>query len=112
LIQIDHQLLVEIGLGSLTQREQSTIQRRIYDVLETRIGVVIGSSLTASQRDVFERLIDEQPEAAHGYLERTIPNYAVVVRNELELILRTIATSLQRGTDRPEPTEGHEQRIP
>lgn len=96
--KLDHPFLVELGLGHLDERQQRALLERIYKVLEVRTGRVIASSLTNAQTETFERLITEDTERAHQFLERTIPHYAVVTRKELEFIARSITRSVRHGT--------------
>jgi|HubBroStandDraft_5_1064220.scaffolds.fasta_scaffold229971_2 hypothetical protein len=98
MIKIDHQLLVETGLGHLEKRQQNILLRRIHDVLEMRTGLVIADSLTTAQRDTFERLLDRDRDAAQSYLERAVPHYSVVVRSELDFIANSIAQRVREET--------------
>jgi hypothetical protein len=103
--KINHQFLVELGLGHLDEREQVVISRRIYDVLEMRVGLALVSSLTKSQQDIFENVMSESPEEAQAYLSSVVPNYAAVARSELEVIATAIAHSVRQGAvvvDAPE----------
>jgi hypothetical protein len=96
-IEINHQLLVELGLGHLDQRRQEVVQRRIYEVLEGRVGLTLVNSLTKSEQEIFNRAFEESPEKAHSYLARVVPNYAAVVRNEMEFIVASIAQGVRQG---------------
>ncbi len=103
MIKLNHRFLVELGLGRLDKREEDVINRRIYEVLEMRVGMALFNSLTKSQQDTFERELDEGPEEAQAYLARTVPNYASAVRTELEVIATAIAEGVRQGAVAGEP---------
>jgi hypothetical protein len=95
--KLDHSFLVELGLGHLDEGKQQFLLKRIYELFALRVGSIVSNSLTNAQRDAFERLIEQDPESAHSYLERTIPNYAMVAHSELNYIARALAQSVRRG---------------
>ncbi len=98
MIRIDHQLLVEVGLGHLDEREQQTLLRRIGEILALRVGYVLSSSLTHAQRATFERLSGQgDNDGALAYLATEIPSYAMVVRDELDTIAQSLAQGVRRG---------------
>jgi len=107
--KLDHPFLVELGLGHLDEGQQQFLQKRIYELLELRVGFAISNSLTNAQRDAFERLVEQDPDSAHTYLERTVPNYAVVAHSELNYIARAIAQSVRRGSVVIGDTKAQEQ---
>jgi repressor of nif and glnA expression len=98
MLRIDRQFLVELGLGQLDRRKQEVVKRRIYEVLEGRVGLALINSLTKAEQEVFERAMSESSEKAHDYLSSVVPNYAAVVRNELEYVATAIAESVRQGT--------------
>ena len=98
-IRLDHQFLVEIGLGHLESRQQKIILDRFYEVLRLRVGQALSSSLTKNEFATFERLVDEaNEEAAQSYLQRVVPDYGVVVRSELNFMANAVFQSIRRGS--------------
>lgn len=98
-IRLDHPFLVEIGLGHLESEQQQIILNRLYQVLELRVGQTLVGSLTKNERAMFEQLTDAgDVEAAHNYLQRVVPDYAFVVRTELDSIANAVLQSVRRGT--------------
>ena len=86
-----------MGLGHLDREQQNIILQRIYDALQTRIGAIVAESLTANQTETFSELIDTNDEAAQAFLERAIPDYAVVVRAELDAVTTHVARRLREA---------------
>jgi hypothetical protein len=94
-IELNRQLLVEIGLGHLPADLQERLLQRIYDVLELRVGAVLGERLSTRQLDDFERTFKRADEAAaHAMLEHDLPEYGPVVRQEFEYILTYVVARL------------------
>jgi hypothetical protein len=97
MIQLDHQLLVQLGLGHLDDRRQQALLRRIRRVLETRVGERLGSSLTKAQLQRFDQLRAEGAgDEAQEFLAATVPNYGTVVTDELNFIATEIFESIRR----------------
>ena len=97
-IVLDHQFLVEIGLGHLEAEEQRAILEKLYRVLELRVGQVLATSLTKNERSTVERLMEQgDSEAAKSYMQRVVPDYTFVARTELELIANSIIASVRSG---------------
>lgn len=97
-IILNHQFLVEVGLGNLERDQESAILDKLYRVLQVRVGKAMTNSLTKSERATFEQLIDEgNSGAAESYLERVVPDYAFVVRAELEFIASSLLQSIRQG---------------
>ena len=109
MININRQFLVELGLGHLDDRQQDILARRIYEVLQLRVGHVFANSMTNAQLDAFQEVMEEDPEAAQDYLSRTVPHYGPVVRRELESIADAIVKSVRQGTVQVGGPEDHKQ---
>jgi len=102
-INLNHELIVELGLAHVSPGQERAILREIYEVLELRVGLVLGGSLTERQVGDFEMVTDEgDEEAAKAYLADQLPEYGLVVRRELDYILSYLVARLSAGTSSPE----------
>ena len=98
-INLDHQFLVEIGLGHLEPEQQQIVLDKLYRVLELRVGQAMTNSLTKGEHATFDQLTEEgNDEAAHSYLQRVMPDYGFVVRAEVDFIANSVLQSVRRGT--------------
>lgn len=85
MFQLDNNLLVELGLGSLPPEEKNKMLAHIYETLELRVGMRLAEQMTDAQLDEFEGFIDRNDEAgALHWLETNFPDYKKVVGEELE----------------------------
>jgi hypothetical protein len=83
-MKIDNQLLVELGLGELSDEAKASLLKHLVDELEMNVGTVIASQLNEDQIQEFEKLIDanDQPKAL-AWLQANYPDYKRVVQAEL-----------------------------
>lgn len=91
-IQINDNLLQQLGLGSLPQDEKTKLLKQIYDTLEMRVGMKLAEQMTDAQLDEFEQFVNTNDEqGAFRWLETNFPNYKEVVANEFEVLKTEIA---------------------
>src|SRR5215207_682519 len=96
-ITLNHQFLVEIGLGHLESEQQQVIIDKLARVLQMRVGQALYGSLTKSEQMTFERYIDEgNDQGAQAFLARVVPDYPYVVRAELDFIVSSILQSVRQ----------------
>ena len=74
-IRIDRQLLRDLGLSSLPDDLQPMFLRHIYETLELRVGIVLANSMSESQLDEFERLVDGDVSFAERVLDTVTPGW-------------------------------------
>ena len=85
MFQLDDNLLIELGLGSLPPAEKNKMLAHIYETLELRVGMKLAEQMTDAQLDEFEAFIDKNDEpGALKWLETNFPDYKKVVADELE----------------------------
>jgi hypothetical protein len=97
-IHLNHQFLVEVGLGHLEGHQQEAVLRKLYEVLQLRVGYALTGSLTKSEMAIFEQLMEEGDHvAAQDYLRRVVPGYGVAVRSELDFIADSLLRSVHQG---------------
>lgn len=91
-IQINDDLLQQIGLGALPQDEKTKLLKQIYDTLEMRVGMKLAEQMTDAQLDEFEQFVNTNDEqGAFRWLETNFPNYKDVVASEFEGLKQEIA---------------------
>lgn len=91
-IQINDDLLQQLGLGSLPQDEKTKLLRQIYDTLEMRVGMKLAEQMSDAQLDEFEQFVNTNDEqGAFRWLETNFPNYKEVVASEFEALKSEIA---------------------
>ena len=85
MINLDDNLLQEIGLGALPPEEKKKMLAHIYETLEMRVGMELAKQMSDAQLNEFEEFINRNDEAgALRWLEANFPNYKEVVAAEFE----------------------------
>lgn len=96
---LNHELLVELGLAHLSPGQERRLLERIYEVLEMRVGAALSRGMTERQRNQFEKFMDtDEDAAAMDFLDANIPEYSAVVQGELLYIYSHVATRLAAAT--------------
>jgi hypothetical protein len=103
-IGFNHQMLAEIGLGHLPEHQQDRLLRRMFEVLELRVGAILAGILTNRQAELFNDYIENNEDAATAMLHRELPEHAAVVRSELEFILSHVVQRLRERQQSEETT--------
>lgn len=85
MIKLDDDLLVELGLGSLSPDDKKRMLTHIYETLEMRVGMELAKQMTDAQLNEFEQFINRNDEpGALRWLETNFPNYKQVVAAEFD----------------------------
>jgi Protein of unknown function (DUF5663) len=85
MIQINDNLLQEIGLGGLPQPEKSSLLNHIYETLELRVGMRLADQMSNEQLDEFEKYFEAKDDkGAFTWLETNFPNYKDIVQQEFD----------------------------
>lgn len=77
-MQIDEQFMTEVGLGQMPAAEKRAFMDHATEELEVRVGQKIGSQLSPSQINDFNRAAEAGTLGA--WLERHIPDYRAQVK--------------------------------
>ena len=94
MIQINNNLLEEIGLGSLPEPDKRSLLNHIYETLELRVGMRLAEQMSNEQLDEFERYFQAKDEqGAFRWLETNFPNYKDIVQQEFEKLKSEVAQS-------------------
>ncbi|HEY4964723.1 MAG TPA: DUF5663 domain-containing protein [Candidatus Saccharimonadales bacterium] len=94
MIQINDNLLQEIGLGALPQAERRSLLNHIYETLELRVGMRLADQMTNEQLDEFERYFEAKDDkGAFAWLESNFPNYKEIVQQEFDKLRAEVAQS-------------------
>lgn len=112
-IQINDDLLAQMGLGALPQDEKTKLLKQIYETLEMRVGMKLAEQMSDSQLDEFEQFVNTNDEqGAFRWLETNFPNYKEVVASEFEALKAEIAGiapqilgSITGGTQQAAPAD-------
>ena len=109
-INLDRNLLVELGLGSLPEAEQRSLLNHIYETLEMRVGMRLADQMTNEQLDEFERYFEAKDEnGAFHWLETNFPNYKEIVQEEFNKLKEEVRKSapqiLQASQSAPSPQQ-------
>jgi hypothetical protein len=84
-LRIDHNLLAELGLGTLPDDEKKALEKHIYETLEMRVGMRLADQMTNEQLDEFETYFNARDDAgAFRWLETNFPNYKDIVAEEFD----------------------------
>lgn len=113
MFKLDNQLLVELGLGSLSAEEKNKMLAHIYETLEMRVGMKLAEQMTDAQLDEFEGFIDRNDEAgALKWLETNFPGYKQVVADELEKLKTEIKASAPQIVAASQQSQPAAQPVP
>jgi hypothetical protein len=94
MIQINDNLLLEIGLGQLPQTEKRGLLNHIYETLELRVGMRLADQMSNQQLDEFERYFEAKDDkGAFTWLESNFPNYKDIVQEEFDKLKAEVAQS-------------------
>jgi len=97
MLKLDHNLLDQLGLDTLSKEDKDSLLAYLYDQLELRVGTVIAQQLSDQQLDEFEKLIDaNQQEEALAWLQANYPDYKKVVEAELKKLTDELKDNRER----------------
>jgi hypothetical protein len=87
--QTDSEIIKELGFDELPAEEQNRRLEQFYQTLNIRVGMAIEDKLSDEQLAELANLMDDQ-NAANDWLEKTVPDYETIVKNELESLKQEI----------------------
>lgn len=92
MIQINNNLLQELGLGNLPEVDKKGLLQHIYETLELRVGMRLADQMTKEQLDEFERYFEAKDDkGAFTWLETNFPNYKDIVQEEFDKLRGEVA---------------------
>jgi hypothetical protein len=98
-LRIDDSLLQELGLGTLTEFERTSLLKNFYETLELRVGTRLADQMSNEQLDEFERFFNAKDETgAFHWLEDNFPNYKQLVTDEFTKLKNEIAAAHREVT--------------
>ena len=93
-INLDRNLLDELGLSSLPETEKSSLLTHIYETLEMRVGMRLADQMSNEQLDEFEKYFEAKDDAgAFHWLETNFPGYKEVVQDEFNKLKEEVRLS-------------------
>lgn len=110
-MRIDENMLIELGLGSLSAQDKDDLLKQIYQTLEIRVGMKLAERMSDAQLKEFEQFINNKDDAgALKWLETNFPDYKQVVANELN----GLKEELKRDSDKiiAAASQAHSQQPP
>jgi hypothetical protein len=94
-INLDRNLLEELGLGSLPENEKDSLLSHIYETLEMRVGMRLADQMTNEQLDEFEKYFEaKDDQGAFHWLETNFPNYKAIVQEEFDKLKNEVKQSV------------------
>lgn len=112
-INLDLNLLAELGLGSLPDEEKRSLLNHIYETLEMRVGMRLADQMSNEQLEEFEKYFEAKDDAgAFKWLETNFPNYKEIVQDEFNKLKEEVRQSapqiLQSSQSQPQsaPIQG------
>jgi hypothetical protein len=94
MIQINDNLLQEIGLANLPQVERRSLLNHIYETLELRVGMRLADQMSNEQLDEFEKYFEAKDDkGAFNWLETNFPNYKDIVQQEFDKLKGEVSRS-------------------
>ena len=93
-LQINEELLDELGIETHSATVATDILQWIYDLLELRVGASLAGLMLAEQRDEFEHFVEHDDRvAAFEYLQSELPEYRAMVLQTYE----ELTTEIREG---------------
>lgn len=84
-LNLDNNLLINLGLASLSDADKQAMLQQIRETLEMRVGTRLAEQMSDAQLDEFDQFVQTQDDAgALKWLETNFPNYKDVVNEEFE----------------------------
>lgn len=97
-IELNSDLLVELGYGSLTATQGNQLLKEFYETLEAVVGIHLTEEMTESQYEAFSKFFEAKDDAgAAAWLDRNFPDHKEVVQktfDQLAYELRKLAQSI------------------
>ncbi len=85
-------LISELGLKGMSQAEEDAFILQFAEAVQNRTALRLGDLLTTHQLDHFNHLLEQKGEEdALRYLERTVPQYPLILREEIEALKTELA---------------------
>ncbi len=93
-INLDRNLLEELGLGGLPEEEKGGLLNHIYETLEMRVGMRLADQMTNEQLEEFEKYFEAKDDAgAFKWLETNFPDYKDIVQDEFNKLKEEVKLS-------------------
>lgn len=90
-IQLDEELLKELGLDNFSEEDKDAILASIAETLQLKIGVKLVQLLGETKLEEFNKLTEEGKGIdAMNYLKENVPNYEDIVKEELDALKSNI----------------------
>lgn len=107
-INLDLNLLDELGLGALPESEKTNLLNHIYETLEMRVGMRLADQMSNEQLEEFEKYFEAKDDAgAFHWLETNFPNYKEIVQDEFNKLKDEVKQSapqiLQAALNQAQP---------
>ncbi len=94
MIKLDQELLVSLGLGSLSEKDQKDLLNHILETLQMRLGLRLTNQMTEEQFNEFQIYADNQDQAsAFKWLETNFPNYKEITQDEFDKLCEEVKQS-------------------
>jgi len=104
-INLDRNLLIELGLGTLPEAEKTNLLNHIYETLEMRVGMRLANQMTNEQLDEFDRYFEAKDDAgAFHWLETNFPSYKEIVQEEFDKLKEEVRASATQILQASQPT--------
>lgn len=96
-IQLDDQLLKELGLDDFAEADKNAMLKKIYESLELRVGMRMARIVTEEQLKEFEELTNNGKDAeAAEWLKQHVPNYQQIATEELDNLKTEVRETSRR----------------
>lgn len=94
-VQIDEELLDELGFGDFPELEKEAILTKMLQHLELRMGMRVADMLSEDQLIEFNKLTDAgKDEEAQKWIREAVPNYEEIANEELDKYKKIIKGEL------------------
>ena len=93
-INLDRNLLDELGLAALPEPEKAALLNHIYETLEMRVGMRLADQMSNEQLEEFEKYFEAKDDTgAFRWLETNFPNYKDIVQEEFNKLKEEVRLS-------------------
>jgi hypothetical protein len=95
-MQFDDEFFASIGLDEASDEKKQALAEQLAELIQNRIALRLGESLSDEQADHFAELIDQdKEELAFDYLEEVFPEYPQVLQEEIDRARGELVADMQ-----------------
>ena len=102
-MNIDEQLLDQIGLSNIDQSRKQELTKQLGDLIQNQLALTLADRLDDEQLKKFEEVLEKEgEEAAMDYVTGIVPDYPQVVAEQVISVKQAFVNDMQMLLDHSE----------